>query len=491
MQGLFLTLGAKKVIITDNNLQRGTGFMHRKEIALLLDNNIFFPFLEKFFKKRKEYNPSYFNDPKFFLNHIRESNPAAVIVSGTVLKNAGEALRDYPALALVGEEVRKGIQEAIKHQVTCYLLPPYLDIDLAHKLDAVIRERALLKKMELRRKELEAVVELTQLISDTLDSKELLFRIVRKIAEIIPVTRCSIVKIDWRHKTAFVVASFEDPMFRGVKLSLRKYPEILEALTSKKHVVVRDVSTDPIMEKVREIITPIGIRSILVVPIFYRSKVIGTLFLRTSRAQHTFSEHEISLLNNMAHASANSLYNAFLFEQVEDEKTRLEKLSITDYLTGIYNIRYFYHRIVQEFSRSQRYASPISCLMLDIDHFKKVNDIYGHKVGDQVLKEFASVLKKHSRRSDVLARYGGEEFILLLPESASEGAAAEAERIRECIREHRFRSLKGSRTITVSIGIATYPDPRIKTYDDLISCADTALFTAKNSGRNQVAAYTG
>ncbi|MGC2061758.1 MAG: sensor domain-containing diguanylate cyclase [Thermodesulfovibrionales bacterium] len=465
--------------------------MHRKEIALLLDSKKHLPFLNKFFKNRKSYHPSYFSDPKFFLDHVRESNPAAVIVSGAAMKSAGEAVRNYPSIALVGEDARKGIQEAIKYRVESYILPPYLNIDVAHKLEAVIKKNEMLVKMEFRRKELEAVVELTQLISDTLDSKELLFRIVRKIAEIIPVTRCSIIKIDWGHKTAFVVASFEDPMFRGVKLSLRKYPEILEALTSKKHVVVRDVATDPIMEKVRGIITPIGIRSILVVPIFFRSKVIGTLFLRTSRAQHTFSEHEINLLNNMARASANSLYNAFLFEQVEDEKTRLEKLAITDYLTGIYNIRYFYHRIGQEFSRSQRYASTISCLMLDIDHFKKINDIFGHKIGDQVLREFATALKKHSRKSDVLARYGGEEFILLLPETGPEGAAAEAERIWACIRDHRFKSLKGSRTITVSVGIATYPDPRIKTYDDLISCADTALFTAKNSGRNQVSVYTG
>lgn len=465
--------------------------MHQKEIALLLNDEKVLPFLKKFFKSRKTYHPSYFSDPKFFLHHIRENNPVALIVSATAVKSAGDTVRNYPSIAVVGEDTRRGIREAIKYQVKSYILPPYLDIDLAHKLEAVIQENEMLVRMECRRKELEAVVELTQLISDTLDSKELLFRIVRKIAEIIPVTRCSIIKIDWRNKTAFVVASFEDPMFRGVKLSLRKYPEILEALTSKKHVVVQDVSTDPIMEKVRKLIQHIGIRSILVVPIFYRSKVIGTLFLRTSRAQHTFSEHEISLLNNMAHASANSLYNAFLFEQVEDEKTRLEKLAITDYLTGIYNIRYFYHRIAQEFSRCQRYASAISCLMLDIDHFKKINDIYGHKVGDQVLREFAAALKKHSRKSDVLARYGGEEFILLLPETGPEGVIAEAERIRISIEEHRFKSLKGSRAITVSVGIATYPDPRIKTCDDLIACADTALFTAKNSGRNQVSVYSG
>jgi two-component system cell cycle response regulator len=127
--------------------------------------------------------------------------------------------------------------------------------------------------------------------------------------------------------------------------------------------------------------------------------------------------------------------------------------------------------------------------MLDIDRFKDVNDIYGHKVGDQVLREFATSLKKHSRNSDVLARYGGEEFILLLPETSPEGAAAEAERIRIHVQDQHFKSLGDGRTITVSIGISSYPHPRIKTHDDLISCADTALYAAKNTGRNRVSFY--
>lgn len=463
--------------------------MLRKDIAVLVDNRKLLTFLEQFFKNRKAYRPSYFTDPDSFPGHADEYRPSALIISSGVLGKVAGRISGLPAIALISGDARKGIRAVAEQGVNNYIFKPFLDIDLAHKLEVLIHEKEALSRMESRKRELEAVVELTQLISDTLDSKELLFRIVKKIAEIIPVTRCSIIKIDWRRKTAFVVASFEDPLFRGIKLSLRKYPEILEALTSKKHVIVRDVKTDPIMEKVRELVSPLGIRSILVVPIFFHSKVIGTLFLRTSRAEHDFTEHEVSLLNNMAHASANSLYNAFLFEQVEDEKTRLEKLSITDYLTGIYNIRYFYHRIAEEFSRSQRYASPISCLMLDIDHFKKINDFYGHKVGDMVLKEFATILKKHSRKSDVLARYGGEEFILLLPETPTEGAIAEAERIRECVRSHRFRSLGGKQAVTVSIGISNYPHPKIKTHDDLIAYADTALFNAKNSGRNQVSVY--
>ena len=240
------------------------------------------------------------------------------------------------------------------------------------------------------------------------------------------------------------------------------------------------------MQSVRDIIKPLGIKSILVLPIIFREKVIGTLFLRTSRKVHTFSANEVRLLNAIASASANALYNAFLFEQVEDEKTRLEKLAITDYLTGIFNIRYFYHRIIEEFSRSQRYAFPVSSLMLDIDHFKKVNDVYGHKTGDMVLKEFAQLVKKHLRKSDVFARYGGEEFIVLLPQTSLDGAVVEAERIRKCVKDHKLKSLKNKAQLTVSIGIATYPDPRIKTHDDLIACSDDALFTAKQRGRDQI-----
>jgi diguanylate cyclase (GGDEF)-like protein len=343
--------------------------------------------------------------------------------------------------------------------------------------------------MEREVKDLEAIIDLTQWILATLDPKELLFRMVTKISEIIPVTRCSVIKVDWLHRSAFVVASFEDPDISGIKLSLGKYPEIVEALKSKKPVVIKDVTKDPLMKKVLAIIGPLGIRSILVVPIFLRSKVIGTLFIRTSRTKHSFTSQEVRLLKALADASASVLHNAFLFEQIEDEKARLEKLAITDFLTGIFNVRYFYHRIIEEFSRCQRYDLPISCLMVDIDHFKRVNDVYGHKAGDMVLKEFAGKLKKHSRKSDVVARYGGEEFVILLPQTTTEGAVAEAERIRACVKKARFKSLDGKLGLTVSIGVSTYPHEKIKTHEDLIALADDALLRAKSRGRDKVVVY--
>ncbi len=463
--------------------------MKRKETVILARSNAVLYFLKAYFRKYRTYKPSYFEEPDAFLDHVLKSPPTVLIVEGSLLNSVAAKTTKFPSVVIIAGDIKKGIENIIAHNVRSYLYRPYIEKDLHYKLESAIAARYMIETLGREVKELEAVVTLTHLLSSTLDPKKLLFRIVSKIAEIMPVTRCSLIRADRSRRTAFVVASFEDSQVSGIKLILRKYPEIVESLKSKKPVIVKNVGTDPLMKSVKHILLPLGIRSILVFPIFFRDKVIGTLFLRTSRAEHAFSESEIRLLNTIANASANALNNAFLYEQIEDEKSRLEKLSLTDFLTGIYNIRYFYHRILEEFSRSQRYALPISCLMLDIDHFKKINDRYGHRVGDTVLKEFAQLLKKHSRKSDVLARYGGEEFILLLPQTALEGALSEAERIRGIVENNRFKSLKSSEGLTVSIGISVTPNDRIRTHDDLISCADQALFSAKNLGRNRVATF--
>jgi two-component system cell cycle response regulator len=337
----------------------------------------------------------------------------------------------------------------------------------------------------MEKKDLKALIELTYFISSTLKPKEVLYLIVKKLSKILKVTRCSIISIG-NQRYAKVVSTFEDPTITGMKLDLRKYPEIRKALTNKEPVVIKDALRDPVMAEVKDIIEPLGIRSIVVVPVIFRDEVIGTLFLRTSRAGHIFTKREINLCIAFAKASANALYNAFLYEKLDREKTKLEKLAITDYLTGIYNIRYFYNRLDEEYSRAVRYNAPLCCIMFDIDYFKKINDTYGHRTGDIVLREFAQLVKRRTRKSDVLARYGGEEFILLLPQTSLDGAIIKAERLRTIVREHKIRSLKGNYNITVSIGIACSADSNVKTSDDLINLADNAMFKAKNKGRDQV-----
>ncbi len=446
--------------------------------------------LRSFFKRRKNLSAKFLDDVASLKEKVSENKEQGLVC---IVASDGLAklnpVDGCTVFATMPSFSKAAIKKAIKYGAENYLVYPFCEEDLEHKIKASLEKRKLIDHLRKETDVLQAIVELTHLMTSTLDPQEILYLIVKKIAEIMPVTRCSIIRVDHDKARASVVATFENPKLGPMKLDINKYPEIKKALISKQPVIVRDVTTDPLMEDVKDIIFPLGIRSIIVIPIMFHEEVIGTLFLRTSRAGYSFSGYEIKLCSAIANASANALYNAFLFEKMEDEKTRLEKLAITDYLTGVYNIRYFYHRIREEFSRSQRYHLNLSCLMLDIDRFKGINDEYGHRAGDMILREFAELLKSHTRESDVLARYGGEEFIMLLPQTSDSGAAAKAETIRSYVEKFRFRSLKAKRLLTVSIGAASYPGENIRNMGDLITRADNALYAAKTSGRNRTVLY--
>ncbi len=171
--------------------------------------------------------------------------------------------------------------------------------------------------------------------------------------------------------------------------------------------------------------------------------------------------------------------------QLEEMLTRVEALAIMDSLTGLYNRRRFEVVLESEFKRAARYQSPLSCLMIDIDHFKRVNDSCGHQGGDTVLREMAQLIQATIREVDTPARWGGEEFIILSPNTPKEKANLAATRILSAITQHTFSGVKGGK-ITVSIGVAGIPDPSIDDKDKLVHAADLAMYEAKKKGRNRV-----
>lgn len=170
--------------------------------------------------------------------------------------------------------------------------------------------------------------------------------------------------------------------------------------------------------------------------------------------------------------------------QLEEVLLKVEALAITDPLTDLYNRRHFETVIEKEFSRTIRYQSSTSCLMIDIDYFKKINDEYGHHAGDLVLKEMAKIIKSSVREIDTVARWGGEEFIVLLPATKREDALQAASRILTAASSHKFSGIPVQ--ITISIGIASVPDPSIDTTEKLIHASDVALYEAKTKGRNRI-----
>jgi diguanylate cyclase (GGDEF)-like protein/PAS domain S-box-containing protein len=177
-----------------------------------------------------------------------------------------------------------------------------------------------------------------------------------------------------------------------------------------------------------------------------------------------------------------------VFEDISERKRlreELEHLATHDTLTGLLNRGELERLLLRERQRAERYGHPLAVLMLDIDHFKAVNDTYGHRTGDAVLKAFAARLAEHARSADVVARYGGEEFVLLLPETSVPAATAMAERLRASLNEAPIEVAGIHGAITASIGVAGYP-AHGTTEEQLLRAADEAMYTAKKDGRNRV-----
>jgi len=224
-----------------------------------------------------------------------------------------------------------------------------------------------------------------------------------------------------------------------------------------------------------------GLRSFIGLPLLSEGSTIGILILGDHRPD-CFRAMDVEHLKMLASGAATSIANAKLHNDIE-------LMSITDGLTGLLNHQNFQTALAGQFELLGRYPETLSMLLLDIDHFKKVNDTYGHPAGDLVLKGVAKLLKKTLRSVDLSARYGGEEFAAILVKTGRKGAYKMAERLRKAILQETFSTSAGDIQVTASIGIASYPDDG-ESRELLIEHADQALYFAKNNGRNRVCSFS-
>jgi diguanylate cyclase (GGDEF)-like protein len=226
-----------------------------------------------------------------------------------------------------------------------------------------------------------------------------------------------------------------------------------------------------------------GAASALAVPLFVGNRVRGSLQLFSS-LQNRFAQEDAQLLWVLALVAENLLTREYASEG-------LLRFAFTDYLTGLRTRGYFEQQLDLEFKRAERRRQKFGLLMIDIDHFKDLNDSYGHHVGDQVLRGVASIMVKDMREVDTVARYGGEEFVIVLPETTQAGAIYVAERLRRRVEQAKFQAgaPRPIQHLTISIGVAVYDqDARLKR--ELIECSDAALYAAKREGRNRAICYS-
>jgi diguanylate cyclase (GGDEF)-like protein len=221
--------------------------------------------------------------------------------------------------------------------------------------------------------------------------------------------------------------------------------------------------------------------SLIILPLKVHDSVLGTLVLG-SNTKGAFGEGVRPILEVLARHVAVSLANARMMKRLED-------LATTDGLTGLLNKRALTEVARQKLRSAQRFKKPLSVIIGDIDHFKRVNDQFGHDVGDQVIQGFADVLRKGKRETDAVARFGGEEFVIVCEETDTQGALLLAERIRTELAGVEFHSSQGALRVTCSLGVATLPASG-QDWDALFKSADEALYSSKRSGRNRVTAWS-
>ncbi len=229
-------------------------------------------------------------------------------------------------------------------------------------------------------------------------------------------------------------------------------------------------------EKLKEL----GIRSVLMASL-RDSQIFGCLAIVRFGEKRPFDDYDVRVLRSLAF-----VLTSIIKEDIE-KRALLEK-AIKDPLTKLYNRYFFEEEVKNELEKARRYEYPVSVILFDIDEFKKVNDTYGHLVGDEVLKKFAEILRTNTRSTDIAVRYGGEEFILLLPYTSLDEAKKVAERIRKIFKSEVFKTDRGNFSLTVSAGVVCCENGQCS-LRELLENVDRAMYEAKRQGKDRVVAY--
>jgi two-component system cell cycle response regulator len=391
--------------------------------------------------------------------------------------------RFVPIILLSSKEQEKDILRGLHAGADDYVTWPIDATELETRVYMHLRTKNYYK--DLDRTDLLMLLEMTEVVSVTRNPKRILKTIVDKMAQDTEVSRCSIISLTDEGELV-VLASSDLSDGQEIKLDLHKYPEIRKALVTQRPVVLQDISSSPLMASVKDKVEFLTEKAVLVVPIIKKKNVIGTFFIRAgSLFKGGITERVFKLCQIVANTMGNAIENAVVFKEMQNTKELFEERAIRDSLTRLYNHQHFHLRFHEEFSRAQRYDQPLSCVFLDIDNFKAINDKFGHIWGDVVLKKIGRIIEKLLRKSDIAARYGGEEFAALLPNTNYDGASEFADRLLSEVRELNIPQLKG-RKITISIGLSTFQENNVTSYETLLQLADEAMYQAKKSGKDRM-----
>jgi diguanylate cyclase (GGDEF)-like protein len=402
-----------------------------------------------------------------------------------VLRYAGRSGCTAPFILLTGQGNYEVDLAAMQAGAADYLVKDQLSLPLLERTVRYALERKqaqrelerLVEELRARAEELQALHNATATLLTTLDLHELLSQSINAVQSAIPAAEKGwlyLVAPDTGRLHLQAVSTFRNARLQTVRFATdQNYSQRI--LETHQPILVHD-TFDPAQPDHEEQGMPGAIRSIIAAPLLVGNQGVGSLLLGSSHP-NAFSEANLNVLVNFAATTTSAIQNAVLHGEIQ-------KLATVDPLTGLYNRRAFEELGEREVDRYNRLGRPLSVVMFDLDHFKPVNDTYGHLVGDQVLHALTARFRNNIRQTDIMARFGGDEFALLLPETDLPTASEIADRICKAVQSTPFRTDAGEIYLTASMGVttATYQVSNLAT---LLARADAALYRAKQNGRGR------
>ncbi|MCX7710712.1 MAG: diguanylate cyclase, partial [Clostridia bacterium] len=399
------------------------------------------------------------------------------------------SMLELPVLMLTAKDQPEDIAAGYEAGANDYLAKPFNKSELLARVNTLLTLESSVKFSIANARKLESewtgrlmaerINDFTKSLTATLEPEEVAKRILSNILDIVPSEKGLIILRDGDNFKVAAVNNQDSPLVAtGDEIKARDSKLLMELMETLKPVIRND-SVAVLYPK--DILLGLA-GSVIGIPVIYNGIMSGSILLicKSEGAYKDF-EYSIEIASNFANQAGIAIENARLFAEVR-------KLAVRDGLTGLYSRRHFFQLAEQEFNKSRRYSSPFTIVMLDIDYFKRINDTYGHNVGDEVLKHVSQKCSDSVRKSDIVGRYGGEELIILLPETEIENAKLMAEKLRKTIEEAPITDENGNKIcVTASFGVAMVTGNTASLNDAIIK-ADMGLYEAKRGGRNKVVA---
>jgi diguanylate cyclase (GGDEF)-like protein/PAS domain S-box-containing protein len=346
----------------------------------------------------------------------------------------------------------------------------------------VLRDITELKEAQENEKEQrllsEALREVSIALSSTLNLNQVFDLILTNVDKVVPHDTANIMLIERKKAKIVRISGYEKfgytKDFGNLEFDIISSPDYQRKLKQKRTRIIADTLEDPLW---KDLTGTNFIRSNLSAPIIVKNKVVGFINL-DARQPGFFTQVHAERLTSFAYQAAIAIENARMYEQ-------MQYLAVTDELTGIFNRRGIIETGEKEFNRAVRFGHPLSLLWIDFDHYKNINDVYGHETGDKVIKNMVTVCRKKLRDIDSFGRMGGDEFIILLPETELKGGVNVAERLRKIVEKTKTAARKNKISVTASFGV-TELSLKNNGFSKMLSAADDAMYAAKKAGRNCV-----